>query len=363
MNQMPAMNAIHAQPDECTGRPPGAATATAPVVPVIVPVIVEAPRFIDSPALRIVGLTRSYRGTNAGIPQQWEAFFSSSHALVGEAVPQLGSIPGQAGPVAYGVCYHGGREGFEYLSGVEVREDAAIPEGMAEVRLPAQRYAVFPHRGHVATLAQLVHTIFEQWMPTSGYQPGEHPDLFERYAEDFDAWTGLGGMEVWIPIKISGPISNQTLTMSSDEQQIRTLIDKWLEASQNKDLEGVMAHHTPDMLAFDVMPPMQFEGAEAYRKHWANCFPMFPADYTFSISDVKVVTGTDMALGTCFLKCTSPDIKADAGGCRSTFVFRKMDGQWNFIHEHHSVPMECGGENGDGAGCHSGSEKKEEAKV
>jgi AraC family transcriptional regulator len=27
------------------------------------------------------------------------------------------------------------------------------------------------------------------------------PDFFERYGEEFDPQTGMGGIEVWIPIK------------------------------------------------------------------------------------------------------------------------------------------------------------------
>jgi AraC family transcriptional regulator len=44
-----------------------------------------------------------------------------------------------------------------------------------------------------------------KWLPRSGHEVAhvvvDAPDFFERYGEDFDPKTGMGGIEVWIPIK------------------------------------------------------------------------------------------------------------------------------------------------------------------
>ena len=42
--------------------------------------------------------------------------------------------------------------------------------------------------------------IFNDWMPKSGYQTADAP-VFERYDERFNARTGMGGFEIWVPIK------------------------------------------------------------------------------------------------------------------------------------------------------------------
>jgi AraC family transcriptional regulator len=43
------------------------------------------------------------------------------------------------------------------------------------------------------------------WLPESGHEivrgTADAPNFFERYSEEFDPRTGMGGMEVWIPIK------------------------------------------------------------------------------------------------------------------------------------------------------------------
>ena len=68
------------------------------------------------------------------------------------------------------------------------------------MRTRARHYAVFMHRGHVADIRRAWHTIWSQWMPESGREAADAPQ-FERYGEAFDPLSGLGGVEIWIPLK------------------------------------------------------------------------------------------------------------------------------------------------------------------
>jgi AraC family transcriptional regulator len=151
----------------------------------------QPPRFENGPTLLIAGLSERYNSeTSAGIPDQWQRFG-----------PYLGHIPGQVGPVAYGVlCNSDDAGNTEYISGVEVAEFARVPKEFARLRIPEQRYAVFSHRDHISTIRRVWHTIFNQWLPQSGYRMAEAPE-FERYGEEFDGMTGSGGFEIWIPVR------------------------------------------------------------------------------------------------------------------------------------------------------------------
>jgi hypothetical protein len=70
--------------------------------------------------------------------------------------------------------------------------------------IPAQKYAVFSHREHVSKMYQTLDAI-DKWFPGSGLEvaseTAQAPTFFERYSEEFDPRTGMGGMEVWVPIK------------------------------------------------------------------------------------------------------------------------------------------------------------------
>ena len=137
----------------------------------------EAPRIEDGQALLIAGLGERYTfETNEG-------------------------IPGQVGWTCYGVFCNGDDAGnFEYICGVEVRDFSAIPAELARIRIPACRYAVFTHRGHISAIRSTVYTIWNKALPEAGLETACAPD-FERYDGRFDAASGFGEVEIWIPIK------------------------------------------------------------------------------------------------------------------------------------------------------------------
>jgi hypothetical protein len=61
---------------------------------------------------------------------------------------------------------------------------------------------------------------------------------------------------------------------AADEAQIRQRVESWTTALRAKDLEGLMSHYAQDILVFDLAPPLQYKGAVAYRKNWADWFPL-----------------------------------------------------------------------------------------
>ncbi len=151
---------------------------------------IAAPRLEHGPVLLIAGLGERYSfETNAGIPAQWQRL-----------VPML-PLPGQVGHTTYGVCCNADGAGqFDYIAGVEVRDFADLPPGLARIRLAARRYAVFTHEGHVSGMRATVHSIWNRYLPGSGLAVADAPD-FERYGPQFDGRTGLGGVEIWIPVQ------------------------------------------------------------------------------------------------------------------------------------------------------------------
>jgi AraC family transcriptional regulator len=149
------------------------------------------PRFENGKPLLVAGLAERYTcDTSAAIPAQWQRFNE-----------YFGKVPGQIGNVAYGICYNADDSGnFDYLCGVEVSDFSSLPAGLSHVRVPEQRYAVFAHHEHIAVIRRSWNTIWNQWLPESGHTPADAPN-FERYSEQFDPVTGMGGFEIWLPLK------------------------------------------------------------------------------------------------------------------------------------------------------------------
>jgi len=149
---------------------------------------VDPARIVDGKAMLIAGISRTHRGSNAGMPAQWQDF-----------TPYLGHIRGQADDCTYGVLHNDTEGSIDYLTGVAVRDLTGLPAEFAHLRIPPQRYAVFAHRGHIATIGETWGAIWSDWFPRSGHEATDAP-MFERYPETFDGHTGNGGFEIWIPL-------------------------------------------------------------------------------------------------------------------------------------------------------------------
>lgn len=152
---------------------------------------IPEPRFETRNAFLVAGLSAryDYETCGGGIPAQWQRF-----------APYIGNVPGQVGTDAYGVRYNSDDSGLDYACGVEVRDFAQLPSDLSRVRVPANRYAVFTHSGHVSTIRSTWFAIWNKWLPKSGHHLADAPD-FERYDSRFDARTGAGEVEIWVPLK------------------------------------------------------------------------------------------------------------------------------------------------------------------
>ena len=114
--------------------------------------------------------------------------------------PLFASIPGRAGDIPIGVMTPADEAGsFDYVCAAEVISLAGAPDDLARLRIAPARYAVFEHLGHVSTIRATYRGIWDDWMGRSGETAAEAVSL-ERHRATFDPRTGLGGLEVWIPL-------------------------------------------------------------------------------------------------------------------------------------------------------------------
>ena len=124
-----------------------------------------------------------------------------SCAIVLAGIFAYGKIPGMVGWTYYGLCFNL-PGGIDYFCGAEVSSAAGLPTGFSHCEIPAQRYAVFDHRGHVSELYNTLDAIQRIWAPDHELvrPSGSAPDFFESYGERYDPQKGMGDIEVWIPI-------------------------------------------------------------------------------------------------------------------------------------------------------------------
>jgi AraC family transcriptional regulator len=171
--------------------------------------LVEPPPMTDAPATRladpdirdvgpllIAGMRQRFtHETRGAIPALWQRL-----------APHLGHIPNGKPEATFGVVIapgDGDDNGFDYMAGIGVSSLDELPEELAGLRFPARRYAVFRHDGHVSGLGATCGAIFGSWLPRSGRELAEGPlQLIEYYdSAKFNPRTGLGGLDIWIPLK------------------------------------------------------------------------------------------------------------------------------------------------------------------
>lgn len=149
----------------------------------------ELPRFVDAPQRLVAGFAERYAYASIeGIPALWQRFG-----------PHIGRVPNQVGHATFGLSYNNGQTDFDYLAGVEVSSTDGIGDTFQIVTLPAGRYAVFRHHGHVSGIRSTCDQIWNDWLPSSGKRFAPTP-MFELYGEEFDPATVSGVVEIWCPL-------------------------------------------------------------------------------------------------------------------------------------------------------------------
>jgi uncharacterized protein (TIGR02246 family) len=129
--------------------------------------------------------------------------------------------------------------------------------------------------------------------------------------------------------------------VTTDEQQIRALIERWTAAVHHGEMDGVLADHAEDIVMFDVPPPEDgVRGLDSYRETWPGFFEWQAQGASFEIVSLDVTAGSDVAYAYALLRCGTPEeLAADpAHRLRLTLGLRRERGRWVVAHEHHSFP-------------------------
>ena len=126
---------------------------------------------------------------------------------------------------------------------------------------------------------------------------------------------------------------------TTEQGVIRELIEKWAAAVRRKDIPAILSGHSPDIVMFDVPPPLQSRGLEAYKAPWHLFFSTSADPVVFDIIEMNVTAGSDVAFAASIMRCIDKSGgKAEELTFRLTTGLRKISGQWVITHEHHSLP-------------------------
>jgi ketosteroid isomerase-like protein len=114
-------------------------------------------------------------------------------------------------------------------------------------------------------------------------------------------------------------MSTQTKT---SETTIRALIEEWTEAVRAKDIGKLMAYYAPDVVVFDILPPLQFVGAAHYRQNWAEWFVSWQGPIGYEMRDLTIAAGDEVAFSRSLshISGTRTDGEKPMSGCARPFA-------------------------------------------
>lgn len=127
-----------------------------------------------------------------------------------------------------------------------------------------------------------------------------------------------------------------------EEAEIRGRLDDLIGAVQAMDLERLKSMYAPDIVSFDVQPPLRAVGWEAKSRNWVEAFTVFEYPLEYEIRDLTIDVDGDLAFAHSLnrLDGTLKNGARTGFWVRATVCFRKIDGAWLIAHDHVSVPLD-----------------------
>jgi ketosteroid isomerase-like protein len=135
--------------------------------------------------------------------------------------------------------------------------------------------------------------------------------------------------------------------MNDDEAQIRDLIAEQVTAMCAADAETLIARYAPEVVLFDLAPPLAKSGAPVHDVDGLRAwFAGFDDKVDFEVRDLVVTVGGDAAFCHSLNRMSATPQGSPEGfdlWFRSTVCYRRVDGRWWVTHEHTSTPFDMDG--------------------
>ncbi len=130
---------------------------------------------------------------------------------------------------------------------------------------------------------------------------------------------------------------------NKSEAKIRELYDRWAKAFRAHDIDDIMSVYEPGdaVVAYDIVPPLQYKGHDAYRKDYEEFLAQYDGPIEVEFRDLRIVAGDNVAFVHSLerISGTLKNRQRSDLWLRVTSGLRKAKGKWLIVHDHVSVPV------------------------
>jgi ketosteroid isomerase-like protein len=126
------------------------------------------------------------------------------------------------------------------------------------------------------------------------------------------------------------------------DSSVRDRLESLAQAIRQKDIDTLMTHYAPDVVVYDVMPPLSVQGLDDYRKSFERWFASIRGPIDYEMSDLRISMSESHAFCHCVSHVRGTRTTGEPADywVRVTTCLQKANGQWLVGHEHVSKPAQ-----------------------
>ena len=126
------------------------------------------------------------------------------------------------------------------------------------------------------------------------------------------------------------------------ETGLRELVAERVAAVANKDAATLAARQHPDVITYNVLPPLHARGSEAVEAATAAWFASYDGPIGYDVSDLNVTAEGDVGFCSFLYHVTGTLKSGDVVDMwvRATLGCVRTGGRWLITHDHESVPFD-----------------------
>lgn len=130
--------------------------------------------------------------------------------------------------------------------------------------------------------------------------------------------------------------------MTSTQSEVRALLDSRSEAMRSKDIDRLLSLYSPDIVYFDIVPPLQYVGSAALRSRFSDWFERWQSPIGQELHDVNILASADVAAASMLVRASGILKNGQEVGywVRVSNGCRRSNHAWLITHEHVSVPVD-----------------------
>ena len=130
--------------------------------------------------------------------------------------------------------------------------------------------------------------------------------------------------------------------MTSTEGEVRTLLDRRSEAIWARDIDGLISCYSPDIVYFDIVPPLQYVGHAALQDRFLNWFDGFDGPIGQELHELRILVSGEIAVASMLIRASGtvkngPDVER---WVRTTSACQESMNRLLISHEHVSLPVD-----------------------